>query len=59
MEEGRSTFKMLTGKFTRKRLLGRPRRRWEDYIRIDLKEKVSIRGIGLILLRIEIIGGPL
>ena len=30
MEESRSAFKMLTGKPTGKRLLGRPRRRWED-----------------------------
>ena len=30
MEEGRSTFKMLTGKPTGKIPLGRPRRRWED-----------------------------
>ena len=28
MEEGRSSFKVLTGKPTGKRLLGRPRRRW-------------------------------
>ena len=38
MEEGRSAFKILTGKPTRKRPLGRPRRRWEDNIRMDLKE---------------------
>ena len=37
-EEGRSTFKILTGKPTGKRLLGRPRRRWEDNIRMDLEE---------------------
>jgi hypothetical protein len=29
---------MLTGKSTGKRPLGRPRRRWEDNIRIDLEE---------------------
>ena len=29
MEEGRSAFKMLTGKPRGKRLLGRPRSRWE------------------------------
>ena len=34
MEEGRSAFNILT----EKRPLGRPRRRWEDNIRIDLKE---------------------
>ena len=39
MEEGRSAFKILTGKPTGKRLLGRPRRRWEDNIRMDLEEK--------------------
>ena len=35
MEEGRSAFKILTGKPTGKRPLGRPRRRWEDRIRMD------------------------
>jgi hypothetical protein len=38
MEEGRSTLKILTGTPTGKRPLGRPRRRWEDNIRMDLKE---------------------
>ena len=38
MEGGRSDCKMLTGKPTGKRPLGRPRRRWEDNIRMDLKE---------------------
>ena len=31
-------FKMLTGKPTGKRLFGRPRRRWGDNIRMELKE---------------------
>ena len=38
MEESRSAFKILTSKPTGKRPLGRPRRRWEDNIRMDLKE---------------------
>ena len=38
MEEGRSAFKILTAKPTGKRSLGRPRRRWEDNIRMDLEE---------------------
>ena len=38
MEEGRSAFKILTGTPTGKIPLGRPWRRWEDNIRIDLKE---------------------
>ena len=36
--EGRNTFKILTGNPTGKIPLGRPRRSWEDNIRIDLKE---------------------
>ena len=36
MEEDRSAFKILTGKPTRKRPLGRPKRRWEKNIGIDL-----------------------
>ena len=38
MEKGRIVFKILTGKPTAKRPLGRPRRRWEDNIRMDLEE---------------------
>ena len=36
MKESRSAFKMLTGKPTRKRPLGRPRHRWEDLEEIGL-----------------------
>ena len=38
MEEDRSVFKILKIKPTRKRPLGKARRRWEDNIRKDLKE---------------------
>ena len=38
MEKGRSAFKILTGKPTGKRHLGRSRRRWEDITRMDLEE---------------------
>ena len=38
MEEGRSSFKILTDTTTGKRPLGSPRRRWEDNIRMNLKE---------------------
>ena len=38
MEEGRSAFKILTGKPTRKIPLGRPRYRQENNITMDLKE---------------------
>ena len=51
MDEGTSAFIILKGTTARKRPLGRPRCKWEDNIRMDLKEKVSIQGIGLIWLR--------
>ena len=38
MEEGRSAFKILTGKPTGKRPLGRFRCRWEGNVRMVLKE---------------------
>ena len=34
MEEGGSAFKILTDKHTGKRPLGRPRRRWDKYMRL-------------------------
>ena len=37
-EEGRSALRSLTGKPTGKRSLGRPRRRWEDNVRVDRRE---------------------
>jgi len=57
MEEGRSAFKILTGTPTRKRTLGRPMCSCENNVRINLIE--LLRGIGLIRLRIVIIGEPL
>ena len=59
MVKCRGAFKILTGKPTGKRPLGRPRRRWEDNIRMDLEEIGINAGIGLIRLRILIIGEPL
>ena len=38
VDEGRCSFKMLTGKPTGKRTLRRSRRGWEDNMRTDLKE---------------------
>ena len=38
MEEGRGVHKVLMEKPDRKRPLGRPRRRWEDNIKMDLEE---------------------
>ena len=44
MEEGRGVQKVLVGKPEGKSPLGRPRRRWEDNIKMDLQEVV--RGCG-------------
>jgi hypothetical protein len=38
MGEDRKVFKVRVGKLEGKRPLGRPRRRWEDGIRMDLRE---------------------
>jgi hypothetical protein len=38
MGEERKVYKVLVGKPERKRPLGRPRHRWEDGIRMDLRE---------------------
>ena len=38
VEEGRGVQKVLVGKPVGKRPLGRPRRRWEDNIKMDLEE---------------------
>jgi hypothetical protein len=38
MGEERKLYKVLVGKPEEKRPLGRPKRRWEDEIRMDLRE---------------------
>jgi hypothetical protein len=38
MVEGRGVYRILVGRPEGKRPLGRPRRRWEDNIRMDLRE---------------------
>jgi hypothetical protein len=40
IEEGKCAFNILTRTPTGKSPLGRQRRRWEDNIRMDLKEKL-------------------
>jgi hypothetical protein len=44
-EEG-NVYKVLVGKPEGKRPLGRPRRRWEDRVRMDLRE-IGLGGCGL------------
>jgi hypothetical protein len=43
MEEGRGVYRVLVGRPEGKRSLGRPRRRWEYNIKIDLR-KIGIDG---------------
>jgi hypothetical protein len=38
MGEGRGVYRVLVGKREGKTALGRPRRRWEDNIKMNLKE---------------------
>jgi hypothetical protein len=46
MGESRGTYTVLVGKPEGRRSLGRPRRRWEDNIKMDLRE-VGLGGHGL------------
>jgi hypothetical protein len=38
MGEKRNAYRILVGKPERRRPLGRPRRRWVDHIKMDLRE---------------------
>jgi hypothetical protein len=44
MEEGRGVYRVLVGRPKGKRPLGRPRHRWEDNIKTDLRE-IGIDGV--------------
>jgi hypothetical protein len=46
MGEGRGVQRVLVGKSERKRPLGRPRRRWEDNIKMDLTKLQGVVGTG-------------
>jgi len=49
MGDRRGVYRVLVGKPEGKRPLGRPRRRWEDNIKMDLQE-VGCGGVGWIKL---------
>jgi hypothetical protein len=59
MGEGRGVYRVLVGKPEGKRPLGRPRRRWEDNITMDLQEVGCGVRIGSSWLRIGTGGGLL
>jgi hypothetical protein len=58
MEEKRGAYRIFVGRLEVRRLLGRPRRRWKDNIKIDLHE-VGWEWTGLSWLRIGAGGGLL
>jgi hypothetical protein len=59
--EKRNAYRILVGNPERKRLLGRPRRRWVDIIKMDFREIGwdGVVWIGLMWLRIGTSGGLL
>jgi hypothetical protein len=59
MGEERGVHRVLVGKPEGKRLLGRPRHRWEDNITMDLTEAGGVVGTGWSWLRIGTGGGHL
>jgi len=59
MGETRGVHRVLVGRPEGKRPLGRPRRRWEDNIKMDLEEVRCGAWTGLIWLRIGTGGGHL
>ena len=44
MEQSRNAYRVLVGKFEAKRPLGKPRRRWESNIKLDLREVGCVPG---------------
>jgi hypothetical protein len=59
MGEGRGVYRVLVGKPEGKRPLERPRRRWENNIKMDLQEVLCGIWTGLSWLRIVTGGGHL
>ena len=59
MGQGTGVYRVLVGKPEGKRPLGRPRRRWEDNIKMDLQEVGGVVGTGWSWFRIGTGGGHL
>jgi hypothetical protein len=57
--EGRGVYRVLVGRPEGERSLGRPRHRWEDNIKMDLREIGSMGRTGFDWLRIGSSGGLL
>jgi len=59
MGERSGGYRVLVEKVKRKRTLGRPRRKWEDNIKMDLREVGKEAYTGFIWLRVGTGGGLL
>ena len=59
MGERIGVYRVLAGKYERKKLLGRPRHRWNDNNKMDLQKVGCGTWTGLIWLRIGSGGGHL
>jgi hypothetical protein len=59
MGDGRGVYRVLVGRPESKRPLGRPRSRWEDNIKLDIREIGIDGGTGSNWLRIGSSGGLL
>jgi hypothetical protein len=59
MAEIKNARNIFVGKLEEKRPLGRPKRGWEDDIRIDIGEKSERVWLGIIWLRTGAFGGLL
>jgi hypothetical protein len=59
MGEGRGVYRVLVGKPDGKRPMGRPRRRWEDNIKMIFKKRDVGVWTGFSWLRIGTFGGQL
>jgi hypothetical protein len=59
MGEGRGAYRILVGRLEGRRPLGRPRRRWENNIKMDLQEVGWLAWSGFTWLRIGTGGGLL
>jgi hypothetical protein len=59
VREGRGVYRVLVGRPEGKKTLGRPRRRWENNIKVDLKEREIDWASWILLAQDRVIGGLL
>jgi hypothetical protein len=57
MGEKRGAYRILVGRLEGRRALGRPQRRWEDHIKMNIQEVGCVAWTGLSWLRIGTVAG--